>query len=513
MRRPLKFLVHTAVVGLFLSLCVVWSGPAAARTVPKTLADPRPAQTGMVTTEFPVDYLGVVWKAPPGLEHVPEGAGPEPHGAVRFRKDGTWSTWERLTDDGIQARGQWASGLVSADGATAYEVRGLPDEAQNPTVVAINTTDGPPVTVAQTRPGAAHALSGSCRSRADWGADESLRQDAAGQEDWRPEFQEAQVMTVHHTATTNDDADPAATVRAIYRYHAVDQGWGDIGYHYLIDESGVVYEGRWSGTASASCAAGGDGQDFAHETGTDRVVTAAHTLDSNSGNVGVALLGEFTGHRRLGADPKPAAVAGLEAVLADLAVRHGMDPLGTVDYVNPVSGDRRTIDTISGHRDHLSTECPGDRLYALLGAIRENAAARTATAPAPDATEPAPEVTEPAPDATADSVHVGDLDGSTGTLRNRWWATVTATAADGAGAPAAGVVVDGTWTTTGAGATCTTAPDGTCSIRSADLSKGTGAAAFRVDALRLGTAAYAAAENTDPDGDSDGTTITVPSNG
>ena len=50
-----------------------------------------------------------------------------------------------------------------------------------------------------------------------------------------------------HTDTRNGDPDPAATVRAIYRYHAVDRGWGDIGYNYVVDVNGNIFEGRVGG--------------------------------------------------------------------------------------------------------------------------------------------------------------------------------------------------------------------------------------------------------------------------
>jgi N-acetylmuramoyl-L-alanine amidase len=52
-----------------------------------------------------------------------------------------------------------------------------------------------------------------------------------------------QKLIVHHTATQNNDPDPPATIRSIYYYHAVTQGWGDIGYNFLIDEAGNLYEG------------------------------------------------------------------------------------------------------------------------------------------------------------------------------------------------------------------------------------------------------------------------------
>src|SRR3546814_15399394 len=65
------------------------------------------------------------------------------------------------------------------------------------------------------------------------------------------------------------------------------------GAQYLIDAAGVVYEGRWSGTASTSCATGGDGSDFGHGDG-DQMVVGAHVGNYDSGNLGVSLLGTFT---------------------------------------------------------------------------------------------------------------------------------------------------------------------------------------------------------------------------
>lgn len=343
--------------------------PAVALRRPRTLAARQPVGAAPVDVSFPIGWVGV----------VADLAGPRPAdgaaGEIRFRSGDGWTAWQPLEHDGAQADGTWTSALVPASRASGYQIRGLGPWARDARAVAINTTDGPLETVGHV-PAASAAAAANCRSRADWGADESLRT-------WAPEFHPAQVLTVHHTATANDDPDPAATVRAIYRYHAVDNGWGDIGYQYLIDEAGVVYEGRWSGKTSRSClTAGGDGSDFAHDTSdpTDPIVTGAHVGGWNSGNVGVALLGTLST-----VDPKPAAVNGLEDLLAGLATRHHLDPqrLDT-PYVNPVNGATKTIPTISGHRDWMATECPGDRLYAQLPAIRTAVAARMAgTTPAP----------------------------------------------------------------------------------------------------------------------------------
>ncbi|MDP9019444.1 MAG: N-acetylmuramoyl-L-alanine amidase [Actinomycetota bacterium] len=484
---------------------VVFSEPAVALTAPETLADRRPVRAGPVEPGFPIDYVGVLWASPVGHDHGDDDREGDAHGAVRFRHDGVWGPWVPLIEDGAAGPGddqQWASGLVAGDDAEAFQVRGLPAAAARPQAVAINTTDGPPVRIGEAKGGTASALaSANCRSRADWGADESLRFGADGTEVWPPAHYPVQVATVHHTATKNDDSDPEATVRAIYRYHAVDNGWGDIGYHYLIDESGVVYEGRWSGSKSASCEMeGGDASDFAHETTDldgdgvlDEMTTAAHTGGANSGNVGLALLGEFTDHPRTGGDPKAAAVTALEDVLSELGQRHGLDPTGEVAYVNPVNGDQRLVDTISGHRDWTATECPGDNLFGQLPTIRTNVAAKMA-----------------APGTGGSlTVHVGDLDGSAATAKNQWYANVAVTVVDEAGIPVADADVDGTWTTLASAATCTTDASGTCTVTSERVRKSTDALTLRVDAVTHATLGYDAGANSDPDGDSDGTTITV----
>jgi len=392
--------VVAALVPVFVVLDV---GVADAAKIPKTLSDRRPAGVGVVEVDFPVDFVGITWDASVKDlgNHDESVAGVESHGAVRFRRDGKWSAWEPLHEDGAQAPGQWSSSLVAGDDAEAYQVRGVPGWAKSAKVIAINTTDGPLVTVSTRPRGAADALA-SCMSRAEWGADESKRF-VDGVESWPTTFFPVQSLIVHHTVTINDDADPAATIRAIYEHHAIGNGWGDIGYNYLIDESGVVYEGRWSGTESVPCSAGGDGFDFGHNDDNE-LVTGGHTGYHNQGNAGVAVLGNFASPAEypvdpgwVQVDPKPAAVAALTEVLAELVMRHRLDPAGMVDYANPMcalpsdewewdcddlglpyfpgNGDPfRFKDTISGHRDWRATACPGASLYALLGSIRTDVA-------------------------------------------------------------------------------------------------------------------------------------------
>jgi len=207
-------------------------------------------------------------------------------------------------------------------------------------------------------PAAAASAAYTLRSRAAWGADESLRYAADGTEIWPPEYYPVQTLTVHHTDDGSTDPDPAAVVRAIYRNDTVGKGYGDIGYNFLIDRNGLVYEGRWSGT---------DGTP-AHDA-SGRLVTGAHVQGYNSGNLGIALLGTLTT-----TPPTTAARTALIQLLAELAERHGIAPLGKVSYVNPVSGVSRVAPAIGGHLHWAATDCPGT-VFADMPAIRTEVAA------------------------------------------------------------------------------------------------------------------------------------------
>lgn len=368
-----RTLVLSGVLTVLVSLLQV--APATAMTSHKPLNDTRPVVAGQVGVDFPIEYFGVVADLPRRSTHLPE-QGRAPFGEARFRVDGRWTAWRSLGEDGAQAAGQFTGALMSVDRADAYQVRGLPPGARNWRAAAINTSDGPTVVVGR-RPAGAAVGAPSCRSRADWGADESISGWSKGD---TQDFAPVQVVTVHHTAGSNDAGqDYAATMRAIYSYHVKSNGWSDIGYQYLVDRHGTVYEGRSSGHTSRSCLYdGGDGSDFAHDSTTDEVVTGAHVAGYNTGNAGISLMGCYEPGSSLctGATTPPATqVDALEAALALLAERHGIDPEGTVHYVNPAN--TKEVRAISGHRDYNSaTECPGGTLHGQLPAIRSNVAAR-----------------------------------------------------------------------------------------------------------------------------------------
>ena len=187
--------------------------------------------------------------------------------------------------------------------------------------------------------------------RAAWGADESLRFDPDGAEIWPRGWTDVRRLVVHHTSTPNDESDPAARVRAIYEFHALERGWGDIGYHLLVDEAGNLYEGR-SGAAGTLDAAPG--------------VIGAHVYGHNAGTLGVALIGTLTDQR-----PTAPALATAVALLGALAYRHGIDP--GERWSN--AGGRGSVPTICAHRDLGATSCPGDACYEAMPELRIAAAA------------------------------------------------------------------------------------------------------------------------------------------
>jgi hypothetical protein len=187
--------------------------------------------------------------------------------------------------------------------------------------------------------------------RSTWGANEGIRR---GAPTYTPRVQFA---IVHHTAGSNDytRADAAAIVRGIQLFHVRSNGWNDIGYNFLVDRFGTIYEGRFGGV--------------------DRNVVGAHALGFNTGSVGIALLGTY-GSRKPSAAAQD-AIGRLVAWRLDLA---HVDPTSALTFVSGGSEKHAAevpvrLRAVSGHRDTGSTECPGNALYARLGAIAGSARA------------------------------------------------------------------------------------------------------------------------------------------
>ncbi len=321
---------------------------------------------------------------------------PDAHVTVAFSTDGI--TFTRPVDAGRDEAGEQRRNGITYGAvrvAGAHLVRVTTDRPLSQLWID-GMSDGARTvrTVSGIASASASVAQPAVSARSAWGADESLRFNPDGTLRQAPTYYATSKLIVHHTDTTNADPDPAATLRAIYRYHVVTQGWADIGYNFLIDESGRTWEGRWSRDYAVGSAPSGDDAQ-------GRGVTGSHTGGWNSGTVGVALLGTLTDR-----EATPAARRALVDLLAWEAERNVLDPRATTSFTNPVSGAVITTANIAGHRDYTATECPGGIFYATLPQLRADVAARiagTAPAPAPDATAP---TTPTAFQATAGSKQV-----------------------------------------------------------------------------------------------------------
>ncbi|MBA2278428.1 MAG: SH3 domain-containing protein [Chloroflexia bacterium] len=188
-------------------------------------------------------------------------------------------------------------------------------------------------------------------SRAEWGAGLAYGGKDRGREEWPPGFQTVRHIIVHHSETPSF-RDPLVEIRSIHYYHAITRGWGDIGYNYLVDFMGNVYEGRVGGEN----AIGGHAYQYAH------------------GSAGICCMGDFSS-----ATATPEALAGLIWISAWAG--RNLDPLGRSDF-----HEAPNLPTICAHRDVNSSACPGDALYGDLDDLRRAVAEVLASgnAPIPD---------------------------------------------------------------------------------------------------------------------------------
>ena len=215
-------------------------------------------------------------------------------------------------------------------------------------------------------------------TRQQWGANESYRVNYAGDEKWPVSYFPLQVMIVHHTAGRNNDPNPEATIRAIYYDDAILRGWGDMGYNFLIDASGHIYEGRHARTYAS-------GELHDEEDAAGHVARGAHAKGYNSGSLGIVLLGTFDTVL-----PTTAARTSLEKLLAWESERHGINPTTASTYVNPDLGTTKYLNHISGHRNVNNTDCPGALFYPTFPTLRTSVASRmTTTEGTNDTTPPA----------------------------------------------------------------------------------------------------------------------------
>ena len=215
-----------------------------------------------------------------------------------------------------------------------------------------------PATVPVVAPAAttANGLPVAVTTRAEWGANASYMS-------WDPEYARAGHVVVHHTAGTNSYSagQSASIVRGIYYYHAVVLDWGDIGYNFLVDKFGTVFEGR-SGSVAAPAG---------------RMSIGAHARGVNTGTMGISMMGDYStvspSDAQLSSVGKMAGWFLKRAGISDVTGWAGLHVWTTERYQ---AGSTISMPRILGHRDVGYTTCPGNVGYSKLGAIRAIAKAQ-----------------------------------------------------------------------------------------------------------------------------------------
>lgn len=176
-------------------------------------------------------------------------------------------------------------------------------------------------------------------SRASWGCPDGNSPSCSS-----PNYTTVTHLVVHHEAGSNTATNWAARVLSIWNFHTGTNGWCDIGYNWLIDPNGVIYEGRGGGNN----------------------VVGAHFCGNNSNTMGVCFLGDYTSTQ-----PSQAALNALRDLLAWKACNSNLNPTGTATF----APDNTQLPVICGHRDDViscSTTCPGNQLYNQLPTVRTN---------------------------------------------------------------------------------------------------------------------------------------------
>jgi hypothetical protein len=304
--------------------------------------------TGVLRAPRRFDLAGVRWRS-------------GDHAEVQLRarrRGGRWTAWTGLpaaADHGPDA-GRAAAGTEPAWTGPADELQlRIRGRARGLRVRFVHA--GPAArAVARRRRLAAAAPKRRARRpiiipRAEWGA-------AAVPPRTAPSYGQVLLAFVHHTVTAADygPEDSAAMVLGIARYHRDTNGWNDIGYNFLVDKYGQIFEGRAGGI--------------------DQAIVGAQAQGWNSVSTGVACLGTFTDVSQ--------TEAGMDALARLIGWKlslHGVPVQGQVTAISAggeanryPAGHAVVFERISGHRDGDATSCPGEALYAQLPALRARAA-------------------------------------------------------------------------------------------------------------------------------------------
>lgn len=313
----------------------------------------------------PFASLGVTWALDPAVDDV----------AVSVRTtlaDGSQSDWTLLeaNEVGVPPNPEAVdAGLVRGGTApywvgpsTGVEVEVLTKTGAAPTDLQLTLIDpqqSEADAISQPPAVGGTAEMPEIYTRAQWGADESKRS-------WDPSYADTiRAATIHHTAGSNNytEDEVPGMLRSIYQYHAVTQGWGDIGYNFLVDKFGRIWEGRYGGMAST--------------------VIGAHAGGWNTNTFGVSMMGNYED-----VQVSEASMDAVSSVIAWKLALFGRDPQGTTQLTGGGSGTSRypagttiTTPVIFGHREVGNTLCPGEYAWARMAEFRDRVETKLQTEP------------------------------------------------------------------------------------------------------------------------------------
>jgi hypothetical protein len=347
-----------------------------------SLSSARSAASGAANTAVTSDpepvvgygAIGVTWAR--GQVPADDSLGFE----ARTRTDAEWSEWMTLpydaehgpdpsseearharpgTDvllvgkvDQVQVRAESTEGAPPADMTLAVIAPGHPETTttERAAIETAELTEGDPAdSTGSAATGATDGLDLQATtftpkpviySRKQWGADERMRDRSS------LHYFEVHAGFVHHTVNANDytRAEVPGILRSIYAYHTRSLGWSDVGYNYLVDKFGRIWEGRAGGV--------------------DRPVVGAHTLGYNDWSFAMSAIGNYET-----VQPRDAMLQAYGSLFAWKLSLHGVDASSPKQWVGT-----RNFRAINGHRDAGQTACPGRFLYAKLPVIRQYAA-------------------------------------------------------------------------------------------------------------------------------------------
>lgn len=310
----------------------------------------------------------------------PEGVDPEGLGAqVRARSvDGQWSDWAPLdvaddapdagTSEAARSRGGTDAMWVGQSDAVelALDVQAaqqVPDlrlvTVASDEVPAVSGGRGASVSLGRAhgsdaRPTSLGAVAGlavpTVIPRSAWGAAPQV---------CTPDVAATLVgAVVHHTAGSNAYSTVAEAMQQIRNdqaYHIGTRGWCDLGYNFVVDKWGNIYEGRANSLALP--------------------VIGVHAGGFNTGTVGVSMLGDYTSIA-----PSAATLESVSQIIGYRLGAYGRNPVGQMVYTTLggensryAAGTTLTLPVVIGHRDVAYTACPGTMGYPTLGAIRDRA--------------------------------------------------------------------------------------------------------------------------------------------